>query len=98
MTWPVGILCFQVSAITFWGDGVQHQRHPYPAAQRGKGLKSSSLHSVKLHSTTNGAAAKMNFATAPFDYTNRVTVHQMNLKVQGNGLKYYFLIMGSEIE
>jgi len=38
------------------------------------------------------------FRRLPFDYTNRVTVHQMNLKVQGNGLKYHYLIMGSEIE
>ena len=34
------------------GDGVQYQRHPYQAGQRGKDLKSSSLHSVKMLSTT----------------------------------------------
>ena len=66
------------------GDGVQHQRHPYPAGQRGKDLKSSSLHSAKLLSTTKGAAAKMNFAT----------IHAV---VDALGNPVHFLLTGGNI-
>ena len=47
------------------GDGVQHQRHPYQAGQRGKDLKSSSLHSVKMLSTTQALESSDSRAFPP---------------------------------